>query len=139
MRQSFNAALATALLVLLASMSAAQASELRYRPINPSFGGDSFNSSHLIGLAQAQNDHEAPEEENNPLDNFERTITSSLINRISFQIADQILGENAQESGQFTLGDSVISFQRNGNVVSVTLVDGITGQTTTLEVPTAGL
>lgn len=137
MRIIYHGAIAAAGLLLSAQV--AGASELRYRPINPSFGGDPFNSSHLIGLAQAQNDHEAPEEADNPLANFERTITSSLINRISFQIADQILGENAQESGQFTLGDSVINFQRNGNVVSVTLIDGITGQRTTLEVPTSGL
>jgi curli production assembly/transport component CsgF len=117
----------------------ASASELRYRPMNPSFGGDSFNSNHLLGTAQAQNDFEPPEEPEDLLGNFERTITSSLISRISFQIADQILGENAQESGQYTLGDTIINFQRTGNTVEVTLVDGITGQRTTLEVPTGGL
>lgn len=121
------------------SVSSALAGELIYQPVNPSFGGDSFNSSHLIGLAQAQNSHEEPEDPSDPLANFERTITSSLLNRISFQIADQIFGENAAESGQFQLGDTLLNFQRVGNQVRVELVDGITGNRTVIDVPTAGL
>ena len=124
---------------IIAFVTSASASEIRYKPINPSFGGDSFNSGHLIGLAQAQNGHEAPEEPDDLLENFERTITSSLISRISFQIADQILGEDAQESGQFTLGDTIINFSRDGGIVDITLFDGVTGQETTLQVPTGGL
>ena len=129
--------------IMAASLSlsppTAAASELVYQPVNPSFGGDSFNSSHLLGLAQAQNSKTEPEEATDPLANFERTITSSLLNRIAFQISDSIFGENASESGQFQLGDTILNFQRTGDQVRVTLVDGITGNTTTIDVPTAGL
>ncbi len=38
---------------------AVAASELIYRPINPSFGGNPNMSSHLINLAQLQNKHAA--------------------------------------------------------------------------------
>lgn len=115
--------------------SAAQAGPLVYKPTNPSFGGDSFNGSFLLSTAQAENQHERPEDPADALGNFERTITSSLLNRISFQIADQIFGENAAESGQYQIGDTLLSFQRNGDNVDITLFDGITGGSTVISVP----
>ena len=39
---------------------ALHASELVYRPVNPSFGGNPLNSSHLLGTANAQNDYKDP-------------------------------------------------------------------------------
>ena len=47
------------LLALTVSMTAS-ASELIYRPTNPSFGGNPLNSSHLLGTANAQNDYKDP-------------------------------------------------------------------------------
>ena len=32
----------------------AQAGDITYTPVNPSFGGSPLNSSHLLGLANAQ-------------------------------------------------------------------------------------
>lgn len=125
----------TTAFLTLAIAGAASASSITYRPTNPSFGGDPFNGSYLLGVASANNHYVKPREETNPLDNFERTITSSLLNRISLQIADQIFGENGQTSGQFQLGNTLLSYQRNGDVVDITIYDGVTGQTTTISVP----
>lgn len=127
------------LLFLLGMASLPQASELTYKPRNPSFGGDSFNSSHLLGTANAQNSFEDESRLQNPLENFEQTITRSLLNRISLEIAEQILGENAAQAGQFVVGDTVLSFQQNNGTVTINIVDGLTGESTTIEVPTAGL
>ncbi len=127
------------LLIATATTVTANASELRYKPINPSFGGDSFNANHLMSLANAQNDFDPPEEPDDLLKNFERTITSSLISRISFEISERILGENAQESGQFQLGSTLLSFQTVGNNVEITIFNGINGESTTITVPKAGL
>lgn len=125
---------------LLASYGNLMASDLIYKPRNPSFGGDSFNSSHLLGTANAQNNHEDDSASlNDPLQSFEETITRSLLNRISLEIADQILGEDAAQSGQFVVGDTVLRFNRQDGSVIINITDGITGQSTTLEVPTAGL
>src|SRR3546814_11621565 len=38
----------------------ASAQDMVYTPINPSFGGNPFNSSHLIGIANAQNNFKDP-------------------------------------------------------------------------------
>ena len=38
----------------------AQAGELIYKPLNPSFGGDPFVGSYLLGKAQAQDTNKDP-------------------------------------------------------------------------------
>jgi hypothetical protein len=43
--------------VVAGVLAPAAASELIYRPLNPSFGGNPNLSAHLIGLAQIQNKH----------------------------------------------------------------------------------
>jgi curli production assembly/transport component CsgF len=111
------------------------ASEMRYRPINPNFGGNTFNGSYLLGIAEAQNKYKEKREDTNPIDNFERTVTSTLISRISQEIADRILGEDAADSGQFTIGSTVLNFNRVGDLVKVNIIDNTTGQQTTVEVP----
>jgi curli production assembly/transport component CsgF len=40
--------------------AAAIAGNLVYRPINPGFGGDPFNSSYLLGIAEANNRYTDP-------------------------------------------------------------------------------
>lgn len=34
-----------------------RAQDLNYKPVNPTFGGNPFNSNHLLGVANAQNDY----------------------------------------------------------------------------------
>jgi curli production assembly/transport component CsgF len=48
--------------ILLVSLNgAAAAGQLTYRPINPSFGGDPFNSAHLLGIASANDRYKDPD------------------------------------------------------------------------------
>ena len=48
--------------ILLVSLNgAAAAGQLTYRPINPSFGGDPFNSAHLLGIANANDRYKDPD------------------------------------------------------------------------------
>ncbi len=115
--------------------SVANASPMKYTPVNPSFGGSAFNGSYLLGNAEAQNNNVKPTKTTDPIANFSNTITSSLISRISRDIADSILGENAQDSGTFTVGDTVLNFNREGDVVRINIVNNVNGQQTTVEVP----
>ena len=48
--------------ILLACLNGtAAAGQLTYRPINPSFGGDPFNSAHLLGIANANDRYKDPD------------------------------------------------------------------------------
>ncbi len=124
--------LATCLAIIPQSLAA---SEMRYQPTHPAFGGSPFNGSTLMSEAQAQRGFKAPTPPTNTSADFARSITNSILSRVSSRIADAIYGENARESGSFDLGESKIDFQRRGATVVVTILDKTTGGSTTVEVP----
>lgn len=127
---------------LLCLASRANASELTYTPINPSFGGNPFYSQHLLGTANANNKFEKPRNEGllrqqDPAKEFERVIQSSLLSRITSQIADQIYGENARDSGRFVIGNTTVDFNKTTNgTTSVRITDAASGGQTMIEIPT---
>lgn len=117
------------------------AQELVYTPVNPSFGGDSFNSAHLLGIANAQNDYKDPtssSSSNSQMDQFVRQLQSRLLSSLAAQVNDAIFGENPQESGTITFGDQVITFVRGIDSVQLTIQDMAAGTTTEIIIPLLG-
>ena len=112
------------------------ADELVYRPINPAFGGNPLNSSYLLSTAESQRPQKHTVKQS-PLQRFADNIEASLLNRISQRISDAILGENAQNKGNFTVGGTNINFERVGDEVKIN-VTGPDG-TVTLQVPVGSL
>lgn len=125
--------------VALASMACAApavAQDLSYTPTNPSFGGNPFNSSHLLGVAGAQNDYTAPTSTTSQADLFSRQLQSRLLSALASQVTDAIFGENPQESGTITFGGQTISFVRSLDSVKLSITDDATGTVTDIEIPT---
>jgi curli production assembly/transport component CsgF len=116
----------------------AQAQDLRYQPINPTFGGNPFNSSHLLGIANGQNDYKDPAtvSSTSEADVFARQLQSRLLSALSSQIVDAIFGENPQERGTISFGGQTINFVRDVDNVTLTITDDGTGKATTIVVPT---
>jgi curli production assembly/transport component CsgF len=125
---------------LMSAAGSATAQELVYEPINPSFGGNPFNSSHLLGVAGAINDYKDPNARpttgSSQSDLFARQLQSRLLSALSSQITNAIFGENPQETGNVDFGGQQISWVRTLESVTVTIVDNATGAETVIEVPT---
>jgi curli production assembly/transport component CsgF len=121
----------------LGGASSVSAQDLVYTPINPTFGGNPFNSAHLLGVANAQNDYRDPKSTtgNSQGDIFARQLQSRLLSAVSSQLVDAIFGENPQESGTFTLGGQTINFFRDLQNVTINVTDDTTGEITTIVVP----
>jgi curli production assembly/transport component CsgF len=102
---------ATFAIVATAWMSGASASELTYQPINPSFGGNPFNSAHLLALAEAQNKYideprfSAGMTGLSQSELFVRQLQSRLLSGLASQVSDAIFGDAAQDSGEIVFGD----------------------------------
>ena len=120
----------------LASSGAAQ--DLTYQPVNPTFGGNPFNSAHLLGLANAQNKQTDPNATtpNSQADIFARQLQSRLLSALSSQIVDAVFGENPQERGTISFGGQTITFVRGLENVTLTITNDDTGEVTTIVVPT---
>ncbi|HKR17186.1 curli assembly protein CsgF [Rhizorhapis sp.] len=122
---------------ILMGAGAARASDMVYTPTNPSFGGNPFNSSHLLGVANAINKYKDPTASNSsdPAAQFLRTLQSRLLSSLASQITDVIFGENAQDSGLIKFGDQEISFVRGADSVTLTISDLASGSVSEIIVP----
>ena len=114
------------------------AQDLIYTPINPTFGGNPFNSAHLLGLAAAQNQTKDPTTTatTSEAQIFANQLQSRLLSALSSQIVDAIFGQNPQQSGTIQFGGQTIQFSRGLDDVTLTLTDTGTGAVTTIVVPT---
>jgi len=124
--------------LLFACSTEASAQQLVYTPINPSFGGNPFNSAHLLGIANAQNDFKDPKASTSgsQQDIFARQLQSRLLSALSSQIVDAIFGENAQQNGKVDFDGQTIAWNRDLEGVTLTLTNDDTGEVTTIVVPT---
>ena len=116
----------------------ALAQDIVYQPVDPSFGGNPFNSGHLLGIANAQNDYKDPAalQSNSQADVFARQLQSRLLSALSSQIVDAIFGDNPQERGTISFGGQTIDFVRSLTEVTLTITDDETGEVTTIVIPT---
>jgi curli production assembly/transport component CsgF len=115
----------------------AAAQQIVYRPINPTFGGDAFNSSHLLATAQAQNPYKERDQyrDRSEADLFAQQLQSRLLSALAGQVTEAIFGDNPQDSGTFTFGDQTVSFVRGLDAVNLTITNTATGATTTISIP----
>lgn len=121
--------------VVCASPLAAQ--DIVYTPISPTFGGNPFNSNHVLGVANANNDTRDPRatSSNSQADIFARQLQSRLLSALSSQIVDAIFGDNPQESGTISFGGQTIEFFRSLEEVTLIIRDDTTGEETRIVVP----
>lgn len=115
------------------------AGDVVYTPINPSFGGNSFNSAHLLGLATAQNEHKEKPKTAEPLSNSDRFVQmleARLYSGLAQQVSDAIFGQNAANTGTIRFNDQEVFFERANGEIRIAITDFTTGQVTQISVPT---
>jgi len=137
-------ALVSASTLLFATSLAAQ--QLTYQPINPSFGGSSFNSAHLLATAEI-NRPDPPDNgagglfgddmEVTQAQLFAQQLERAILGRLSGDITNAIFGEDADPNGRFRVNETtevVFETALNGDIL-VTILDGTSGGSSTIEIP----
>jgi len=141
-RMIVGAALST---LLLASVPAT-AADIVFRPINPSFGGSPLNSSHLLAIANAQNNYKppavpAPTPVTPPsaaqvqAAQFLSQLQGRLTSQLATQVNEAIFGDNPQESGMVKFGTQTVEFVRGLTEITITLSDSANNSSTKISVP----
>ena len=129
---------ATALAFGCCAMAApAFAQDLVHEPISPTFGGNPFNSNHILGTANAQNNTRDPDavDRSDQSSIFARQLESRLLSALSSQIVDAIFGENPQDQGTITFGGQTIEFFRSLDEVTLIIRNDETGEETRIVIP----
>lgn len=133
---------AAALLLLLTSASVLS-SELVYHPRNPTFGGNPAYTTHLLGIANAQNEHKDPDQTSlddmTSIEEFNDRLQRSIISRITSSLSASIIGDDGTiNPGIFETTDFVINVEDlGGDQVRITTTDKLTSDETIFEINTA--
>ena len=136
-----------AALVALAFATASRAQDLVYTPVNPNFGGNTFNYQWLLQSATAQNgltDPDAPVRDfgratsrRSSLDDFSESLNRQLLNSLTRQLFDLDLtgADGGLQPGSFALGNFQVDIVEGSDGLIITILDVVNGGTTELEVP----
>ena len=117
--------------------TAASAQQLTYTPVNPTFGGNPFNSSHLLGLANAQNQFQEKSVYTAPTQaqQFAQQLQSTILAGVAQQISTAIFGDNPAQNGTISFGGTKVEFVRALDNVTINITDP-QGVATQIVVPT---
>lgn len=131
---------AAAALSFVVTPGSAGAEEMKFEFTNPSFGGNPFNSSHLLAVANAQNDNERPSSatQQSQADQFVRLLQSRLLSALASQVSESILGENAQPTGRIVYGTQTVEWETLLDSIRLTITESDTGAVTVIEIPSVG-
>jgi len=110
-----------------------------YKPINPFFGGDTFNYQQLLASANAQNSFEENSgfdfTQATDLENFTESLNRQLLNSLSQDLFQQQFGDQSLSVGTFVFGSLVVEVTPSNNGLSVNILDTITGEQTQITIP----
>lgn len=110
-----------------------------YKPINPFFGGDTFNYQQLLASANAQNSFEEETANNftaaSDLDNFTESLNRQLLSSLSRDLFAQEFGDSSLTVGTYVFGSLVVEISPSTGGLSVNILDTITGEQTQIIIP----
>jgi curli production assembly/transport component CsgF len=113
--------------------------DLVYRPINPAFGGDTFNYQWLLNSAQEQNDFEEKTDlsllDQDPLKQFEEDLNRQILGQLSRRLVTDVFGEEGLKDGTFELGGFQIDIASDADGVHVNILNVNNGGETTIIIP----
>ncbi len=115
---------------------AAFGQQLVYKPVNPAFGGDTFNHQWLLNAANAQNSFTDPDDNNDRTDlqEFTEDLNRQILNQLERTIFSSQLGSGLQE-GTFSFGSLELEIFDSGEGLVINILDTTTGEQTQIIVP----
>jgi len=128
---------------LFGSSADLMAQDFVYRPVNPAFGGDTFNYQWMLSSAQAQNTIADPDSrssfrdfDDDPLANFQESLNRQILSLLSRQIVSSQFGDQeVLTEGEYDIGNFQIEINETGEGINVRIFDVVSGNETTVVVP----
>ena len=117
-----------------------QAQQFAYKPLNPAFGGDTFNYSWLLSSAQVQNGLKEPvnpEDQLSELEQFGENLNNQVLSQISRTLLQQQIEGigNFDQEGTFTYGSLAVEVFESEEGLVINILDTSTGEQTQVIVP----
>ena len=124
------------------------ADEIKFQFKSPSFSGigtsahyltienQEFTRSETIRLElEAKLEEELRAKNNTLLERWKNNLQSRILSNISRQITDSLFSDDPQLTGSFVLFDNVISWDSDGQFITLSIYNTLDGTTTEITIP----
>ncbi|MGJ1261920.1 curli production assembly/transport component CsgF [Sphingobacterium spiritivorum] len=115
------------------------AQQFVYKPVNPAFGGDTFNYQWLLSSANAQNqfdDYKQPSyKPASAIGSFTDNLNRQILNKISRDLFGDETGEKPMKPGVYSLGTMNITIAEYYGGLNINIIDINTGEQTVINIP----
>ncbi|WP_108867968.1 curli production assembly/transport component CsgF [Aquimarina aquimarini] len=112
---------------------------LVYKPVNPAFGGDTFNYQWLLSSAEAQNEFtdgsDSSRDQRSDIERFTENLNSQLLNQISRTLFTEQFGEDGLTEGTFSFGTLFVEIFPSGEGLVINILDTNTGDQSQVIIP----
>lgn len=113
--------------------------QFTYKPMNPYFGGDTFNYQIMLSSAAAQNPFDdssysgyTPQ---STIGSFQEQLNRQILNKISNGLFGTDYNQGGMEPGVYNYGSMNISITDYFGGVNIRIIDILTGEQTDLIIP----
>lgn len=127
-------------IAILSGLFLAQAQQLTYKPINPAFGGDTFNYQWLLSSATAQNQFDnkssyGQSSESSTLSSFSDSLNRQVLSELSRKLFQDQFGSGGVEAGNYMFGSLYLQISNTGQGMMISILDTNTGEQSEVVVP----
>ncbi|MBP2830844.1 curli assembly protein CsgF [Aquimarina sp. U1-2] len=127
------------LLFIFTAIALSFSQDLVYRPVNPAFGGDTFNYQWLLSSAEAQNTftdvNNNGRNNQSDLERFTDNLNNQLLNQISRSLFNEQFGQDGLTEGTFNFGTLFIEIFPSGEGLVINILDTNTGDQSQVIIP----
>ncbi|MGZ5263918.1 MAG: curli production assembly/transport component CsgF [Kaistella sp.] len=121
-----------------------KAQQFVYKPINPAFGGDTFNYQWLQSSASAQNQFDEGEDrfsglrDLNSLDSFTDSLNRQVLNELSRKLFGDKFGDGDLQPGTYIFGSIYLEVIQTGQGLLINILNTDTGEQSEILIPGGG-
>ncbi len=127
-------------LCFLLAFAENNAQQFVYKPLNPNFGGETFNYQMLLSSANAQNqfdnnDNALRDFNINSLDNFTESLNRQLLSQLSQKIFQEQFGTGDLKPGVYNFGSLYIEITNGSGGLYINILKTTTGEQSQIFIP----
>lgn len=119
------------------------AQQLVYKPINPAFGGDTFNYQWMLSSASSQNQFDdnlrgTIGRSTNSLDSFTENLNRQILNELSRKLFGDQFGDGDLQPGTYIFGSIYLEVIQTGQGLLINILNTDTGEQSEILIPGGG-
>lgn len=120
------------------------AQQFVYKPINPAFGGDTFNYQWLLSSATAQNQFKEGNnrlnqfKDINSLDSFTANLNRQILSELSRKLFGDQFGDGDLKPGTYVFGSIYLEVIQTGQGLLISILNTSNGEQSQIVIPGGG-